>query len=187
MKNIIYFFLSVCSFVLMSAGCRKHKNNLETELAKLPPATQVGANTFGCLVNGKAWTPKGWDGRQPNFFVIVDPSYRNGDFSLRTYKLNNDTYENYTINSDSIRSTGTYIISDVANTRVIFTKGNADLSQITCKIYYNGNYNRKGFLKISRYDLQSGIVSGEFECTLYDRAITCDTIKITHGRFDYKL
>ena len=27
--------------------------------AGLPSATQTGANTFGCLVNGQVWTPKG--------------------------------------------------------------------------------------------------------------------------------
>ena len=25
----------------------------------LPPATQTGQRTFGCLLNGKAWTPAG--------------------------------------------------------------------------------------------------------------------------------
>ena len=34
--------------------CKKH----DPESA-LPPATQTGASTFGCLVNGQAWTPKG--------------------------------------------------------------------------------------------------------------------------------
>lgn len=26
---------------------------------QLPPATQTGANTFGCLVNGQPYTPSG--------------------------------------------------------------------------------------------------------------------------------
>lgn len=34
--------------------CRKHKSELE----KLPPETQTGAEAFGCLVNGKVFTPK---------------------------------------------------------------------------------------------------------------------------------
>ena len=28
-------------------------------LDQLPPATQTGANTFGCLINGEPFTPKG--------------------------------------------------------------------------------------------------------------------------------
>src|SRR5690606_10158538 len=30
----------------------------KTELEKLPPATQEGKNTFGCLVDGKAWVTR---------------------------------------------------------------------------------------------------------------------------------
>jgi len=33
------------------------KDDIDAELAKLPPITQTGANTFGCLVNGKAVLP----------------------------------------------------------------------------------------------------------------------------------
>ena len=37
--------------------CCKKTNSIDAELAKLPPITQTGANTFGCLVNGVAVTP----------------------------------------------------------------------------------------------------------------------------------
>lgn len=43
--------LLVCSLVLLSASCKKEK----TGLAALPPATQEGKKTFGCLINGKAF------------------------------------------------------------------------------------------------------------------------------------
>lgn len=172
----------------MGVSCKKSKESPEDELSKLPPITQTGANTFGCLVNGKAWTPKGWDGRQPNFFIIVDPTFRNGDFSLRTYRLDNSIYESYVIGSDSINATSTYIISDIANTRIIYHKGTPDLSQIFCTVSYNGNFQRTGYLRISKYDLQSGIVSGEFEFTMVNKDCgNGDIIKVTKGRFDYKL
>jgi len=32
------------------------------ERYKLPPETQTGANTFGCVLNGKVWSPRGSDG-----------------------------------------------------------------------------------------------------------------------------
>ena len=181
MKNIIYFFLSVCSFVLMSAGCRKHKNNLETELAKLPPATQAGANTFGCLVNGKAWTPKGWDGRQPNFFVIVDPGYF-GNLHIRTYRYIDNKRESLSIFCYDIANSRTYVINGATR---LFINYRSEVSN--CYFLQDSINYVSGFLKISRYDLQSGIVSGEFKCMLFDKSIACDTIKITHGRFDYKL
>ena len=41
--------------LLITISCRKHKSDLE----KLPAATQSGAGTFGCLVNGTFFKPKG--------------------------------------------------------------------------------------------------------------------------------
>lgn len=187
MKPINYLFFIFCSFILMSSGCKKNKDSIENELSKLPPVTQTGQNSFGCLVNGKAWTPKGWDGNSPNFYIIVDPTYKDGDFSLRTYRIADNIREDYTINSDSVKTTGTYIMNDTARTRVIYSKGTANLSQVFCKIFYSGNYNRKGFLKVTKYDLQAGIVSGEFEFSMINQDCSTDTIKVTHGRFDYKL
>ena len=46
---------------------------------------------------------------------------------------------------------------------------------------------RNGFLKITKFDLQNGIVSGEFEVEMFSKNGCADTLKITKGRFDYKL
>ena len=53
--------------------------------ASLPPATQTGANTFGCLVNGQVWTPKGNNGSS-NYSVSYDPTYRKGTLNVGTYR-----------------------------------------------------------------------------------------------------
>ncbi|MCW3074373.1 MAG: hypothetical protein JWP69_1442 [Flaviaesturariibacter sp.] len=50
-----YVLIAVASLMLTSVSCKKDKDN-----DKLPPITQNGANTFGCLVNGKVWLPKGY-------------------------------------------------------------------------------------------------------------------------------
>ncbi|MEO7801559.1 MAG: hypothetical protein ABIR81_06155 [Ginsengibacter sp.] len=52
-----YIVLIFC-FFLITASCKK--NNTPTDEDQLPPATQTGANTFGCLINGKVWLPKGY-------------------------------------------------------------------------------------------------------------------------------
>lgn len=172
--------------VLLSFQCRKPK--IERELSKLPPATQTGANTFGCLVNGKAWTPKGSDWNKPNFYIIADPTFEQGSFSLRTYRLEKSRREGFTINSDSIKVVGYYIISDTSNTRPQITTGTADLSTVFCMTDYNGHFNRSGYLKITKYDMQQGIVSGEFEFTMVSRDCGLgDPIRVTNGRFDYHL
>jgi len=51
MKKILLFF----AIVLTLCGCNNDDNNNET----LPPATQIGANTAGCLVDGEILIPKG--------------------------------------------------------------------------------------------------------------------------------
>ena len=51
MKTIIY--LSLAALLCTACGCTK--DNLPID--KLPPITQTGANTFGCLYNGKVFTP----------------------------------------------------------------------------------------------------------------------------------
>ncbi len=47
--KISFIFLLVC---LMGAGCEKD------EEPQLPPITQSGKDTFGCLVNGEIWLPE---------------------------------------------------------------------------------------------------------------------------------
>ena len=53
MKNIILIIITF--FTLIS--CNKDEENAIAEIDKLPPATQIGANTFGCLLDGKAFLP----------------------------------------------------------------------------------------------------------------------------------
>ena len=43
-------------------GLSQCKKNDINPVDQLPPATQTGANTFGCLVNRQVWLPKGNNG-----------------------------------------------------------------------------------------------------------------------------
>ena len=56
----------------------------------------------------------------------------------------------------------------------------------SCYISVNDTCYRRGFLKISKYDIANRIFSGEFECTIIGDGCT-DTVRITNGRFDKKL
>tara|TARA_R110002073_G_C9371447_1_gene572214 strand:+ start:845 stop:1168 length:324 start_codon:yes stop_codon:yes gene_type:complete len=61
LKTAVLLFLA---FTLIN--CSK-KDNLITlvEEDQLPPITQTGANTFGCLINGKVFIPKDKTGYTP--------------------------------------------------------------------------------------------------------------------------
>jgi hypothetical protein len=58
MKIKIYkLSMIILLFSLFAAGsCEK-----EDEDPQLPPVTQTGEDTFGCLVNGEVWLPKAYD------------------------------------------------------------------------------------------------------------------------------
>ena len=55
MKNLIIILITA----LALSSCDKDDDKPKTELEKLPPATQIGANTFGCLLDGQAFLPSG--------------------------------------------------------------------------------------------------------------------------------
>ncbi|WP_210514209.1 hypothetical protein [Hymenobacter terricola] len=59
--NKLLFFLALLA-LLTQGGCNKKDPAPDppaSPLDQLPPETQTGQHTFGCLVNGQAWTPAG--------------------------------------------------------------------------------------------------------------------------------
>jgi hypothetical protein len=54
MKIIKVTMLALGFLLLNAASCTDEEYG-----DKLPPETQNGNNTFGCLLNGKVWLPEG--------------------------------------------------------------------------------------------------------------------------------
>jgi hypothetical protein len=79
-KNTIWLLL-IALFSICMPACKKTKIDPVPVPAidQLPPITQTGANTFGCLINGNVWLPKGYDGNFPNSRINIDPTYVDGD------------------------------------------------------------------------------------------------------------
>jgi hypothetical protein len=71
MKNLILILLT--AFTL--SCCSKDDNKPKTELEKLPPATQTGKNTFGCLLDGKAFLPYNAPNSTNCFYQLVSGKY----------------------------------------------------------------------------------------------------------------
>lgn len=180
MKTLSKFLLSLLFVVLfIGNSCKKNSD-------KLPPATQVGANTFGCLLDGKVWLPSGgsaWSGINPT---------RGGFFSDAAGKTNiyisansdNDYIEIYL---KHITSTGLFYLN--TNTPVIpnavfpesygayFIKNSSD--------YFVTDSLHTGMVNITYADTIRGIVSGTFEMQVFNKN-TSKIKSITKGRFDYK-
>ena len=149
----------------------------------LPPATQTGANTFGCLLNGQPWTPSGFDGRS-NYSVSYDPTYNGGTLSITAYRYFGQapkSRQDMVLGAINLNNAGTYQLN-LPNERVA---GFRDW-QTGCEFLQSENTYRRGTLTITRLDLQAGIISGTFDFTLYKPSCG-DTIKVTQGRFDKRL
>jgi len=146
----------------------------------LPPATQTGQRTFGCVLNGQPWTPRGSDGTA-NYSVVVDPTYHGGNMSIGAYRYTGGLFQSIILGGDSIHNVGTYSLAN--NSKAVIFK-DLHLASACQEIVSRLDYHR-GTLVITRYDLQAGIVSGTFEFTMVHAG--CDTVRVTHGRFDYKL
>ena len=162
-------------------GLSQCKKNDPDPVSQLPPATQTGANTFGCLVNGQLWTPKGFDGTS-NYSINYDASYRKGiiNISAYIYGSGDNTRQDVIIFSDSLKSVGTYSLSLPNHQEALFHD-----SKVQGSFYQNEMHYRRGTLTITRLDKQAGIIAGTFAFTLYKPG--CDSVRVTQGRFDKQL
>ena len=174
--------------LLLLTQCSKCKNAdpaPQDPAAQLPPATQTGANTLGCLINGQPYTPQGRVGLGANFAVSYDPGFNGGDLGIGTYRVN-DRREQTTIvfHFAPISSVGTYSLNSPAGIGSVGYTDSRDQS-LCGEVFTDPSSYMRGFLRISRLDGATGIVSGTFELKFVRPG--CDTIRLTQGRFDAKL
>jgi len=171
--------------LLMVVGCHRNDPAPANPASLLPPATQTGANSFGCLVNGQPWTPSGNDGRA-NYRVTYDPGYAGGSLVIRVYRYPDNTpdYQNMILGGDRIAQSGIYPFVLVGDRKAFFADHRLappcdDFSEAPSLTYRTGN------ITITRLDLAQGIISGTFDFKLAKPG--CDTVRVTNGRFDKKL
>lgn len=171
--------------VTSSSNCKKNKLS---ELDKLPPATQTGAKTFGCLVNGKAWIPgiDDWSSPGPLKFYYYTDSGGQFSISARYQNSSKNIDETISLGIDSIHTNNEYKQEDIYANTIRFLVLNTK-NEVTCRYISSMDIdvNATGFVKITRIDIAAGIISGTFEVTF--RKGGCQLIEITNGRFDAKL
>lgn len=169
--------------LLLLTQCSKCKKDDPAPEEQLPPATQTGANTFGCLINGQPYLPSGNNGTA-NYAVLYDPGFQDGSLDVRTYRhIGNTTEQSLIIGGTSINQVGIYSLTSPSSQGVIFLDEN---QAFPCNRFANDKkVFTKGHLTITRLDMTAGIIAGTFEFTLAQPG--CDTIKVTQGRFDKKL
>lgn len=169
---------------LTAIGCCERDPDKNINPNVLPPATQVGANTGGCLVNGEVWvaSTKGYSSPYED-----DTTYRleneNG-FRLGIvlkYIKNDEDFILIGLNQDEpLKLNHEYILNGqegFGNGLVIFKDA-----------YYSTSNECIGKLTITHIDRKKQFISGTFEMEViqvkpYDGN---KKIKITKGRFDKK-
>ena len=148
------------------------------QLSLLPPETQTGKGTFGCLINGKAMS-------------VSSAFLTSGDWSCTTC---------LTVSSQTSAAQPEYVMSLLLTGPLQSTQSyslvkysepvNFSLKQFAARphvgqCFYTGNYIKTGQVELVKFDGASRIASGRFAFTLYEPG-GCDTLRVTNGRFDVK-
>jgi hypothetical protein len=183
-SKILLSFMTLF-LIFSTVSCKKNKNIAPID--QLPPETQTGKNTFGCLVDGKVFLPKG-----PSLAPILAAEYQflNTNYSkgyfwgISATSNGKKDCELYSISlatdSLSIEQGKSYALgsakkgSSKAQYRVATGCGNSTR--------YLTNDNYPGELRITKLDEINQIVSGTF--WFYGVNENGDTVKVTNGRFD---
>ena len=169
----------------LNLGCHKESDCPPD----LPCATQTGANTFGCYINGKPWVaeiaPYVLDPGAHKIEASYDEAgygINYGRFLSVSGRRTNDSTDGFiAINLKPITGTGaashvnalTFIISAV----ITKTEHGQFVSAIGFELDTLFDYN----IEITRLDAERNIVSGMFSFTGTSPA---DTVRVTDGRFD---
>ena len=166
--------------LLCAAGCKKDKASED----QLPAATQSGANTFGCLVNGKVFVPKGYDDNgRPNPHVQYDYDLNGQAYlAIDARQFNNNISSGTIIISFvNFNSVGSYTIN---NQNFRYSVG-WDPYLLNCSVsVIDPAVTALGGGDITKFDISNRIISGTFAFKAIKSG--CDTVRVTNGRFDIK-
>jgi hypothetical protein len=173
-------------------------SNSPTPLEQLPPATQTGANTFGCLIDGQAWIPNGTSGFIPSpainggylgqsTFTPPDPQGRDKyNIQFRTYKKDGLSMQIYV---EKVEKTGRYELNFDTETspNLVYPKSYGYYSIRNATPATSSSYVTTsqviGYVNFTVADTVMGKLAGTFEFDAIDKN-SGKIIKITNGRFD---
>ncbi|MBD3748435.1 MAG: hypothetical protein IE931_02965 [Sphingobacteriales bacterium] len=185
LKPFILYLLLIGFLLFSGMQCKKDATGIDA----LPPATQEGKETFGCLVNGEAFTPKGYifnpDGGPTlsSYYQYLNSSTAQGFyFNLSARYKKSGPNKSVSIGADNviIKQGQTYILKNYQNSNEIYGSY-AIISNGLINEYSTIN-DYKGELYISKFDELNQIVSGTFWFdAVNDKG---DKVEVREGRFD---
>ena len=169
------------SFLLFSGmKCKKEATGFDA----LPTATQEGKETFGCLVNGEVFTPKGSNLGGPtlsSFYQYLNRPNGNGYFfNVSASNKQSELIKGISINTENIILVlgNNYVLkkNESFATYSILTLDKANI--------FSSSDLFKGELFISKFDDINQIVSGTFWFdAVNDKG---EKVEVREGRFDVR-
>jgi len=189
--NTSRWVLSVWVWVwvaLAASSCKK-----EDPEASLPPATQEGKNTAGCLIDGKPFVAESYGG---GILSAPIPALDGGFSFNNSYrlsisgKLNGEAVEVMLFFQG--RQTGTYLLD---KTTAYYPGGdpNVILNHATFRYVGSGIHEELGTdaqhtgqVVLTKADVPNGLSAGTFAFTAVSSQNSSKIVVITQGRFDRK-
>ncbi|TXD80791.1 hypothetical protein ESY86_19970 [Subsaximicrobium wynnwilliamsii] len=174
MKNL----LLLLTITLTLSCCKKDDDQSENPIDQLPPATQTGEQTFGCLINGEAFVPPSFGSNSPSaFYQFVDGAYTLSIYGSISGGPNLKSINIGCLDMPLIQETNYTLRERITNNYF----GNYNIGG---GITYSGSSSTEypGTLVITNFDPDNFIISGTFEFTVLDS--DGGEINITNGRFD---
>ena len=168
----------LAAIALTLSCCNKDEDPTKKPIDLLPPTTQTGEQTFGCLINGEAFVPPTFGNNAPSAFY----QFVNGTYTLSVYGSISGGSNLKSINIGCLDmpliQEGTYLLKEKTINNY-FGKYN-----IGGGITFSGasTTENPGTLTITKYDPDNFIISGTFSFTVLDA--DANEINITNGRFD---
>ena len=158
LQNLSFLLFALSFLLFTSMQCKKASETIKEDV--LPAETQTGKGTFGCLVNGEVWLPKG------NFpYAGLSTTIQFNILSIGTNKSN--------------EAIGVRNVVDVGSYDLSLDENEAEYI-IDSKIFKR----TEGSLLITKFDKTNQIISGRFWFNAKNSS--GEIIKITDGRFDDK-
>jgi hypothetical protein len=183
MKKLLFQFLVV---LLTLFSCSKDDNKSQKPIDQLPPATQTGANTAGCLVNGEAFLPKGTSLGGPILSCFYQQDQDGYHFGLTiSEKKTESRLVNVSLNPEQLVENSTYSLVAITNGSANYNSNFGEFiiySNVTSDIRYNTTNTYVGELKVTKLNIQQRIISGTFWYDAFD--INNEKVEIREGRFD---
>jgi hypothetical protein len=171
MKNMLLILL-----LTLLNSCGNDDDQPTNPIDQLPTATQTGANTFGCLLDGEAFIPRGGINPLDCVYQFVNGSYF---FSLQGNKRdsqNNLELIGLSTNNLQIFENQTYSLNE--NIAL-----NAYGTYAFNAIFSRTNSIQTGNLTITKLDQTNQIVSGTFWFDV-EHPISGEIVEVREGRFD---